>query len=212
MLLVDNSTGRSIRTISDSGTNIDVMSYATAQYLHSCGLQYHKCPENEQKRYVVFGVERAREPILGYMHGNGLIGKVAVVNDVAANLISVTAFTKRGMVVTYTDKTVEIRRATTGEVVFVGPFDDTTGLYHLDLIHLMLAPGLNGEQLSTNDDRDKRSDGCGATSSSSNSSGVVSFVATSQIDGSVAIELTTADEEQGVTDDNSNSSANAAEQ
>ena len=208
VLLEDNNTGRSIRTISDSGTNIDVMSYATAQHLHRCGLQYHKCPESEQKRYVVFGVERAREPILGYMHGNGLIGQVAVVNDVAANLISVTAFTKRGMVVTYTDKTVEIRKATTGEVVFVGPFDDTTGLYHLDLIHLMLAPGLDSEQLSTKEGRDSRLDGGG--NSSSNSSGNVSFVATSQIDGSVAIELTT--EKDGRSDDCSNSTLAADQQ
>jgi hypothetical protein len=137
--------GRNINTISDSGTNIDVMSYATAQHLHQCGLVYYKCREDEQKRFIVFGVETARELILGYMYGKGLMGKVAVVKGVAANLISATAFTQRGMIVTYSEKLVEIRKASNNEVVFVGKFDAKTGLYHLDLIHLMLAPGL-GDQ------------------------------------------------------------------
>ena len=138
--LVD-SKGRQIKTISDSGTNLDLMSYETAQHLHKCGLVYHKCPDNELKQYVVFGVESAREPIIGYMHGQGLVGKVAVVKNVAANLISVTAFTQRGMIVTYTDKEVQIKRAKNDELVFVGPYDAQTRLYHLDLIHLMLATG-----------------------------------------------------------------------
>ena len=137
--------GKLIKTISDSGTNIDVMSYWTAQYLHQCGLVFRKCREDEPKRYIVFGKESARELILGYMQGQGLLGKVAVVNNIAANLISVTAFTQRGMLVTYSASQVEIRRASDNEIVFVGPYDATTGLYHLDLIHLMLAPGL-GEQ------------------------------------------------------------------
>jgi hypothetical protein len=133
--------GRQINTISDSGTNIDLMSYETAQHLHKCGLVYHKSPEEGPKQYVVFGVESAREPIIGYMHGQGLVGKVAVVKNVAANLISVTAFTQRGMIVTYTDTEVQIRRVKTDELVFVGPYDAETRLYHLDLIHLMLATG-----------------------------------------------------------------------
>lgn len=137
--------GRNITTISDSGTNIDVMSSATAQYLHRCGLVYHKCSDTEPKRYVVFGVATAREPILGYIFGQGLMGKVAVVKGVAANLISVTAFTKRGMIVTYSETLVEIRKASNNELVFVGPFDSKTGLYHLDLIHLMMAPGTDDQ-------------------------------------------------------------------
>ena len=156
LLLVDDK-GRAIKTISDSGTNIDLMSYATAQHLHKCGLRYHKCPDNEPKQYVVFGVESAREPILGYMYGQGLVGKVAVVRDVAANLISVTAFTQRGMTVTYTDKEVQIRRVKGNELVFVGPFDAHSGLYHLDFIHLMLATGCEEKQQSPMDQEERQS-------------------------------------------------------
>ena len=153
--MVDDK-GRAIKTISDSGTNIDLMSYATAQHLHKCGLRYHKCPDNEPRQYVVFGVESAREPILGYMYGQGLVGKVAVVRDVAANLISVTAFTQRGMTVTYTDKEVQIRRVKGDELVFVGPFDALSGLYHLDFIHLMLATGYEEKQQSPIDQEERQ--------------------------------------------------------
>ena len=67
-------------TIIDSGTNIDVMSYKTAQLLHKCGLRYVKCQDGEPKRFIMFGIKSVRIPILGYMHGQGLLGKqVAVV-------------------------------------------------------------------------------------------------------------------------------------
>ena len=148
--IVDEAVGATVKqTISDSGTNIDVISYKTAQHLHKCGLRFYKCREDEPRQYVVFGVASARVPVIGFMYGNGLLDKVAVVNEVAANLISVTAFTKRGMLVTYSDRQVEIKRANDNEVVFVGPFDEKTGLYHLDLIHLMLAPGLGDRRGTT---------------------------------------------------------------
>ena len=128
-------------TYSDSGASINVLSYATAQHLHdNVGIEFHKCSGSEPTQHIVFGKKSAKTKILGYMYGQGLVGKVAVVADVAANLISVNSFTQRDMLVTYTRDRVEIRKACDGEVVFIGPYDEKTGLYHMDIVHLMLAP------------------------------------------------------------------------
>ena len=91
-----SNRGESEPTLSDSGANINAMSYNTSQHLNRCGLQYYPVKEGDPKEYIMFGKEGAMEPILGYMYGEGLIGKVAVVANIAANLISVSGLTQRG--------------------------------------------------------------------------------------------------------------------
>ena len=135
-------------TISDSGTNIDVCSRKTARFLQGCGLRYFEVKKGDPKQCVIFGKEDAREQVIGHMYGEGLMGKVAVVENVAANLISVGALTQRGLEVRYTKDRVEILKKGGEEVLFIGPYDPETRLYHLDIIHLMLAPAPTEEGAS----------------------------------------------------------------
>ena len=127
-------------TLSDSGTNIHVISYKTAQELHRCGFRYHSVKEGEPRQSVMFGKKSAKEPIIGHMYGEGLIGKVAVVKTVAANLISVSDLTQRGFEVQYSKHKVEVIKQGSDKVLFVGPYDPSTKLFHLDIVHLMLTP------------------------------------------------------------------------
>ena len=73
------------------------------------GLEYFPLDKNSTQ-YVTFGKRSARSKIVGYMWGKGLLGKVAVVEDVAANLISVRSLCQRGMKVEYDKEQVIVRR------------------------------------------------------------------------------------------------------
>ena len=48
-------------TLSDSGTNINVISRSTRDMLVSQGFQYYKRRNMERKQYIKFGKEGARE-------------------------------------------------------------------------------------------------------------------------------------------------------
>ena len=98
-------------------------------------------PNDNSTQYVTFGKRSARSKIVGYMWGKGLLGKVAVVEDVAANLISVRSFCQRGMKVEYDKEQVIVRSEETGEVLFTGRFDGNIQLYTMDIADLMMSQG-----------------------------------------------------------------------
>jgi hypothetical protein len=137
-LILDEDT---TPTLSDSGTNIDIISEDTARWLQEeLGLEYLP-PDRNSNQYVTFGKRSARSKIVGYMWGKGLLGKVAVVEDVAANLISVRSLCQRGMKVEYDKEQVIVRSEETGEVLFTGRFDGDLQLYTMDIVHLMMSQG-----------------------------------------------------------------------
>ena len=127
------------QTYSDSGANTNIMSRNTSRFLQACGLQYFEVKQGTPRQFIIFGKNDSKEQVVGHMYGEGLVGKVAVVENVAANLISVGELTQRGLEVRYTKDRVEILSQGGEEVLFVGPYDPETRLYQLDIVHLMLA-------------------------------------------------------------------------
>ena len=124
-------------TLSDAGSNIDIITVSTAAYLESeYGIQFHEADSNHAS-YVMFGKEEAKSLICGWVYGAGLLDKVAVVKDVTANLISVKSFCQRGMTVVYDQELVSIRYQ--DKVIFQGRYDEEIKLWTFDIVHLMLA-------------------------------------------------------------------------
>ncbi len=124
-------------TLSDAGSNIDIITISTAEYLESeFGIKFHEA-DTSKPHYVMFGKEDAKSLICGWVYGEGLLGKVAVVKDVTANLISVKSFCQRGMKVVYEKNTVSILHE--DKLIFQGHYDESIELWTLDIVHLMLA-------------------------------------------------------------------------
>ena len=72
-------------TLSDAGSNIDIITVSTAAYLESeYGIKFHEA-DTSNPHYVMFGKEDAKSLICGWVYGAGLLGKVAVVKDVTTN-------------------------------------------------------------------------------------------------------------------------------
>ncbi len=133
-------------TLSDSGSNIDIITVSTAAYLESeYGIQFHEADSNHAS-YVMFGKEDAKSLICGWVYGAGLVGKVAVVKDVTANLISVKSLCQRGMTVVYDQALVSILYQ--DKLLFQGSYDKEIELWTFDIVHLMLAESPIGVEIN----------------------------------------------------------------
>lgn len=137
----EKGEGVHISAVQDSGTNVDVVSMETAEELERLGVVkiYKKEGETE---YIEFGKKGAREKIVGYIRGNGLMGELAVCVNIRENLIGVRGFTKRGMIVDFQRERMYIIYK--GSVVLEGEFNESTGLYDLDLIVALEAEAPRG--------------------------------------------------------------------
>mgnify|MGYP000417741492 FL=1 len=95
----EDGKGHSREAISDSGTNINVMSKQAAEKLQS-----RTNVEKEERggsQYIRFGKEGAKERILYYIRPKGMLDEVAVVENVAATLLHNRNFTSRGCTCPY---------------------------------------------------------------------------------------------------------------
>jgi hypothetical protein len=124
-----------VPTLSDSGSNIDVITVDTARALEDQGFEYHAVKPGGRQHTVQFGKEGAMEPVIGYILARGLVQKLAVVANMGANLISVYNLTKRGVVVKYDVNGVELLY--NNKVIMRGDVGEE-GLYHLNLLQLLL--------------------------------------------------------------------------
>ncbi len=103
--------------------------------LVSQGFQYYKRRNMDKKQFIKFGKEGAKGEILGYILTQGIVNRLAVADDVAANLISVYEMTKQGVQVVYDAKSVRIVHNNT--TLLTGVVGDDN-LYHMDLVQLLL--------------------------------------------------------------------------
>ena len=124
-----------IPTLSDSGTNIDVVDRATAEALEERGFEYMVIKQNQRRHTIQFGKSTAVEQIIGYIVGSGVVKRLAVVENISANLISVHNLTKQGIVVQYDDTGVKLLYE---NVVILKGSVGEDGLYHLNLIEMLL--------------------------------------------------------------------------
>ena len=128
-----------VPTISDSGSNVNVVSRKTAMMLEELGFEYRDATtspsEGGGRRSVMFGKKGAKSSIIGYVKGAGLIDELAVLDEVAANLIAIESFTRRGMAVVYDSVSVKFMMG--DKTIFTGWLDSATKLYRLDIVELM---------------------------------------------------------------------------
>jgi hypothetical protein len=125
-------------TLSDSGSNIDIITKETAALLElKYGFVYYPVPSGIASQYVMFGRKDARAKIIGFMYGCGLLGQVAVVEDVGVNLISVKNLCQKRLTVSYTDSEVLVL-SVEGTLVHRGSFDEGMQLWKFDIVSLML--------------------------------------------------------------------------
>ena len=122
-------------TLSDSGTNIDVVDRATAEALEERGFEYMVIKQNQRRHKIQFGKSSAVEQIIGYIVGSGIVKRLAVVENIGANLISVHNLTKQGIVVQYDEKGVKLLYEDV--VILMGSVGED-GLYHMNLIEMLL--------------------------------------------------------------------------
>jgi hypothetical protein len=134
--MADLRRGANRPTIQDSGTNVDVVSMDTAVWLEEMGVvTMSRCDELSQsnnREFITFGKEGSVEEIVGYIEGNGLLGRIAIVKNIEVNLIGLDAITTRGMIAEFTEHTVKIKYG--GDTVFIGYKDNISRLYQIDLV------------------------------------------------------------------------------
>ena len=123
----DSTVTRKI--ISDSGANLGLISFATANGL---GLSIETL---EQPFRVQFGAKDARPLVAHYVDGGAIIGRLYVLDGAAMSLSSVVMFTRNGLDVLYSGTKVAILED--GQEVLGGMMDPTTKLYEFDLINLL---------------------------------------------------------------------------
>lgn len=125
-------------TLSDSGSNIDIISNSTAALLETkYGFPFYPVLPGSTPQYVMFGRKDAKAKITGYMYGCGLMGQVAVVEEVTVNLISVKNLCQQHLTVSYTKSAVLVL-SSDGTVVHRGYFDEELELWRFDITSLML--------------------------------------------------------------------------
>ena len=128
----DGKGDKSREAISDSGTNINVMSRQAAEKLQDrIGVERE---DREGKQFIRFGKEGAKEKILYYIKQKGMMDEVAVVENVAATLLHNRNFTDRGCTVVYDEGSVYAIRK--GRIIVEGVYDDRSRLYYWDLDNL----------------------------------------------------------------------------
>ena len=137
-------------TFVDSGSNVNVCSEDTARYLEDLGFVYKVRKPGDARDSIVFGKSDARSEIIGYVKGEGLIDRLAVVKDIEANLISVSTFTSLGMKVEFGDADVKVLDGDT--LRFKGYKDPESQLYEVDIVDLLLTPGDDLEDGETTDE------------------------------------------------------------
>jgi len=128
----DGKSNKERQAISDSGTNINVMSRQAAEKL-----QDRIGVEREDKvgvQFIRFGKEGAKEKILYFIKKKGMMDEVAVVENVAATLMHNRNFTNRGCTVVYDEDSVYAIRE--GRIIVEGVYDERTRLYYWDIDHL----------------------------------------------------------------------------
>jgi hypothetical protein len=143
-----------IPTYCDSGSNVNVTSLETALWLEDLGFVYKVREPGEEKDFIVFGKKEAKSEIIGYVEGEGLIDRLAVVKDIEANLISADTFTQRGMDVVFRKNDVLIMQGET--MRFRGERDSQSALYKLDIVDLLMTPG--DEDGATTDESESESE------------------------------------------------------
>ena len=126
-------------TYVDTGANVNVCSENTGLWLEELGFVYKVRDPGDARDFIVFGKKGAQSEIIGYVEGEGLIDRLAVVKEIEANLISINTFTKRGMVVIFGDDDVKIMQGDT--MRFKGYKDRQTELYRVDIVDLLMTPG-----------------------------------------------------------------------
>jgi hypothetical protein len=140
--MADLRRGANRPTIQDSGTNVDVVSMDTAVWLEEMGVvTMSRCDELSQsnnREFITFGKEGSVEEIVGYIEGNGLLGRIAIVKNIEVNLIGLDAITTRGMIAEFTEHTVKIKYG--GDTVFIGYKDNISRLYQIDLVQMLRTP------------------------------------------------------------------------
>ena len=125
-------------TFCDSGSNVDVINHDTAIWLEDLGFEYQARKPGEESDYIVFGKKGAQSEVIGYVEGEGLVDRLAVVREIEANLISVNTFTQQGMEVIFDQDCVKVMQGDT--LRFKGEKDAKTALYRLDIVDLLMTP------------------------------------------------------------------------
>ena len=100
-------------TFCDSGSNVDVINHDTALWLEDLGFEYQARKPGEGSDYIVFGKKGAQSEVIGYVEGEGLVDRLAVVKEIEANLISVNTFTQQGMEVIFDQDCVKVMQGDT---------------------------------------------------------------------------------------------------
>ena len=130
-----------LQGIIDTGTNITVSSKAVATELGKLGLLKiieRKSPTNDLGR-VRFGKKDAVAEILMIVKGGGAVDWIAIVDEIDVCLISVGWFTQaRDMEVSFDKHSCKLKYKDT--IVLEGVYDDSLGMYTLDMLELITAP------------------------------------------------------------------------
>ena len=138
-----NSSQKDMPTISDSGTAAEIVSLVVAERLVKEGVvdQIHPM----EGVTIQFGMEGATAPVVGYVMGQGLLGKLYVVdNKVPLVLISAISFTEKGGLIIQDDQYLFCYAF--GQIVAEGtrdpsaPRTDVAAMWQLDLRAILQQP------------------------------------------------------------------------
>ncbi len=117
------------KIVSDSGANLGLISFATAQCLDLT------IETLEQPFRVQFGAKDARPVVAHYVEGGAIIGRLYVLDGAAMSLSPVVMFTRNGLDVVYSGTKVAVLED--GQEVMCGKMDPKTNLYEFDLADLL---------------------------------------------------------------------------
>lgn len=126
--------GGGIKVIVDSGAGVNVVSSETVKKMQEEG-EMIMYTEDGEREYIEFGNVGSKEAIIGVIRGKGMVEKMAVVENVSANLVGVRQFTEKGMEVTFIGGNVYVRYK--GAMVIEGRYSNESRMYEMDLRELM---------------------------------------------------------------------------
>ena len=91
----------------DSGSTLDLLlSMETAEQIRDeTGREIYEADDGD---WVVFGKEGSEERIVGYMYGEGLIGRASLAYNIRSSLVGLRQFTRRGMEVVFSNDVLRV--------------------------------------------------------------------------------------------------------